>query len=201
MSLPEKTKRCCHCRLNKPLDQFHRNRKIKGGRDSRCKPCAKRYMQTREHPCEWCLTMTNAGRFCCKDHERRYKIAHAPCVTEATRKRISEKRKSLGPMVYGLLPPASCPQCQGKVRGTVDLMGRTAIECQKCGEFLVEPTGKRLHDQHDRLLKEMGSLNISGPADAKARKASEGRTARSIAKAGNFRVWGQAEWRKIRGAA
>ncbi|HYD10954.1 MAG TPA: hypothetical protein VEA78_12710 [Acidimicrobiales bacterium] len=45
-------KRCTFCKKRKPLDEFHRNRSSKDGRQNRCKPCNiernKRWY--REHP-------------------------------------------------------------------------------------------------------------------------------------------------------
>ena len=35
------TKTCCKCKLDKPLEDFHRSSKARDGRQNRCKPCRK----------------------------------------------------------------------------------------------------------------------------------------------------------------
>jgi len=40
-----KKKRCCHCKIIKPLDCFSKNKSKKDGKQSRCKECRKKYYE------------------------------------------------------------------------------------------------------------------------------------------------------------
>lgn len=91
-------KTCSVCRLEKPLDEFHRDTKAKDGRQRRCKPCANAAARqwNNDHPYQVRDNLRRHQRSeQYKTHRKTYRAANAEKINAQKRESYQRNREAI----------------------------------------------------------------------------------------------------------
>lgn len=189
-----------HCKQRKSIDEFYAERRNADGKRHDCKVCycatrRKRRRDRRGELPKRCLG--GCGR-------EVYRLSRCTeCKYAYQREQESRYRDGVNPKVCGQLRHGG--RCIEALIFGVNTFGYTTAYCPVHGESVMPrtlPPKGVLHTQRADLERVMRSAakTAQRPADKKASKWSQGRTARTIQKSGNFHVFGRDLLRRIHAA-